>query len=169
MDPQDQDRLDRGRAANEAGRFAEAYALLLPLAEAGNAEAQGLVGSLMMLSTHRFQSLEEVDKATALPVDEETARADAEQAARFLRAASDAGIGPASFNLATLLVMGHGGTWAERKAEAAALYAKAHAQGFTAFGWLMNGSGPGQPYLDLMERHEAGEDCPWPGGPSEEG
>jgi hypothetical protein len=27
----------------------------------------------------------------------------------------------------------------------------------------MDGDGPGQPYLDLMERHEAGEHapCPW--------
>ncbi len=167
MEPADQDRLARGRAASEAGRVSEAYALLLPLAEVGNAEAQGIVGSLMMLSLHRFETIEQVAAATEL--DEQVVRSDREQAARFLRAASEQGIGPASFNLASLLVMGHGtGTWDQRKAEAAARYAKAHAQGFTAFGWLMNGDGPGRPYLDLMERYAPGQECPWPGEPDGE-
>lgn len=168
MTADDQDRLDRGKAADAAGRPAEAYALLLPLAEAGHAEAQGFVGSMMMVGLHRFDTVEQ--GAAATTYDEQLAQADREQAARFLRAASDQGVGPASFNLASLYVMGYGaGTWEERKAEAAALYAKAHAQGFTAFGWLMNGEGPGQPYLDLMERHAAGEDvpCPWSDGKNE--
>lgn len=168
MSPDDQNQLDRGTAANDAGRTAEAYTLLLPLAEAGHAEAQGLIGGLMMLSLHRYESFEQAAAATTY--DEQAALSDREQAVRFLRAASDQGVGPASFNLASMLVMGHGaGTWEERKAEAATLYAKAHAQGFTAFGWLMNGDGPGQPYLDLMERHAAGEvvPCPWPEGANE--
>ncbi len=161
MAPEDLERLERGRAASEACRTAEAYALLLPLAEAGNVEAQGIVGGLMMLSLHRFETVEQCAAAPAL--DKQTVQNDREQAARFLRSASDQGVGPASFNLASLLVMGGGTeTWEERKAEAAALYAKAYAQGFTAFGWLMNESGPGQPYLDLMEQHEAGQDCPCP-------
>jgi TPR repeat protein len=167
MGPDEQDRLERGRAASEAGRTAEAYALLLSLAEGGHAEAQGIVGSLMMLGLRRYETIDQAAAATTF--DEETAKSDHEQAARFLRAASDQGVGPASFNLASLLVMGYGsGTWEVRKAEAAALYAKAYAQGFTAFGWLMNGDGPGQPYLDAMERYAADPTfpCPWeqPGG-----
>jgi TPR repeat protein len=161
VSPDDQDRLDRAKAADGAGRTAEAYSLLLPLAEAGHAEAQGIVGSLMMAGLHRYETVGQTAAATTY--DEQLLQGDRDQAARFLRAASDQGIGPASFNLASLLVTGHGaGTWEERKAEAAALYAKARAQGFTAFGWLMNGAGPGQPYLDLMERHAAGEDVPYP-------
>jgi hypothetical protein len=35
--------------------------------------------------------------------------------------------------------------------------ALAYDQGFTAFGWLMQGDGPGQPYLEVMERHLAGD------------
>jgi TPR repeat protein len=168
MTTEDQDRLDGGKAASEAGRMAETYALLLPLAEAGHAEAQGIVGSLLMLSFHRYDTIEQ---ATAGPaVDVHTAQADREQAARLLKAASDKGYGPASFNLASMYVDGFGGgTWDERKALAAELYALAQAQGFTAFGWLMNGAGPGQPYLDLMERHAAGEvvPCPWAEGATE--
>ena len=164
MGPEDLDRLERGRTASEACRTAEAYALLLPFAEAGNAEAQSIVGGLLMVSLHRFESVEQWGAAPAL--DKQTVQSDREQAARFLRSASDQGIGPASFNLASLLVLGGSTeTWEERKAEAAALYAKAYAQGFTAFGWLMNESGPGQPYLDLMGRHEAGQDCPCPWAP----
>jgi hypothetical protein len=158
------DILDRGRAASDANRFAEAYALLLPLADAGNPEAQGIVGSMMQCGLHRFESLEQLHAGTGPVVDEATARADAERAGRFLQAASDAGIGPASFNLAGLVVMGYGGgTWEQRKARAAELYARAYAQGFTAFGWLMQGNGPGQPYLNLMEGYAAAEGLPPPG------
>jgi hypothetical protein len=147
-----------GLAASEAGRLAEAYRLLLPLAEAGDAEAQGHVGSLMQCSLHRFESFDQLNAGGGPVIDEATAAADREQGGRYLEAASAAGIGPASFNLAGMVVMGHGGgSWEERKARAAELYALAYAQGFTAFGWLMHGDGPGQPYLDVMERHAAGE------------
>jgi hypothetical protein len=152
-----------GLAANEAGRFAEAYRLLLPLAEAGDAEAQAHVGSLVAHSLHRFESLEQLNAGTGPALDEATAFADRAAGARFLTAASAAGIGPASFNLAGLYVAGYGGTWEERKARAAELYALAHAQGFTAFGWLMNGDGAGQPYLGILEGYAVAKGCPPPG------
>lgn len=147
-----------GLAASEAGRLAEAYRLLLPLAEAGDAEVQGIVGSLMQYSLHRYESLEQLNAGSGPVIDEATATADRAKGARFLETASAAGVGPASFNLAGLYVAGYGGgSWENRKARAAELYALAYAQGFTAFGWLMQGEGPGQPYLDVMERHMAGD------------
>jgi hypothetical protein len=153
-----EDHRAAGLAASEAGRLAEAYRLLLPLAEAGDAEAQGIVGSLMRCGLHRYESLEQLNAGTGPAIDSATASADRDAGARFLEAASAAGIGPASFNLAGLYVTGYGGgSWEDRKARAAELYALAYAQGFTAFGWLMHGDGPGQPYLDVMERHSAGD------------
>ncbi|OWK44953.1 hypothetical protein [Fimbriiglobus ruber] len=153
MENASEDRRAAAVAAMEANRFAEVYRLWLPLAEIGDAEAQGHVGSLMQCGLHRFESLEQLDAAAGSATDAATAAADREQAGWYLQAASAAGIGPASFNLATLYVGGYGGgTWEERKAKAAELYARAYAQGFTAFGWLMHGSGPGQPYLDAMEK-----------------
>jgi hypothetical protein len=143
-------------AASEAGRPAEEYRLWLPLAAAGDPQAQGAVGSLLAYGIHRYESYEQASAAPA--IDEATALADREAGARMLEAASATGCGPASFNLAGLYVSGYGeGSWEDRKARAAELYALAYAQGFTAFGWLMNGDGPGQPYLDVMERHAAGE------------
>ena len=145
-----------GLAANEAGRFEEAYGLLLPLAEAGDAEIQSIVGELVIPGYHRAQGWDGIDEATA--------RVDLEKAVHFLQAASDAGIGAASFNLATLFIMGHGGrSWEERRARAAELYALAHAQGFTAFGWLMHGEGPGEPYLSMLEGYANSAGCPLPG------
>lgn len=160
------------RAASEACRFAEAYRLWLPLALAGDAEAQGQVGSLMQLGMHRFESLEQFNAGTGPAFDADAAAADREQAGRYLESASAGGYGPASFNLAGLVVTGYGGgSWEERKAKAAELYSLAHTQGFTAFGWLMNGTGPGQPYLDVIERHQIeGERTPppnwWPAEPN---
>lgn len=160
------DILARGRAASDANRFAEAHDLLRPLAEAGHPEAQGIVGALMQCSLHRIESLEQLHSSTRPAIDDATARADAELAGQFLQAASDAGVGPASFNLAGMVAMGYGGgTWETRKARAAELYARAYAQGFTAFGWLMQGNGPGQPYLDLIEGYAAANGSPPPGDP----
>jgi hypothetical protein len=144
------------RAANAAGRPDEAYRLLLPLAEAEDHEIQSVVGEFMISGLHRPEGWDGIDEATA--------RADLEQAGRFLRAASDAGIGPASFNLATLFIMGYGGgSWEERRARAAELYTLAHAQGFTAFGGLMQGEGPGEPYLSMLETYARSSGCPLPG------
>jgi hypothetical protein len=151
-------------AANEASRFAEAYRLWLPLAEAGDPEAQGHVGSLVAYSIHRFESLYQLNAGTAPALDEATAFADRDRGAAFLAAASAAGIGPASFNLAGLYVAGYGGgSWEDRKARAADLYALAHAQGFTCFGHLMGGAGPGQPYLDILEGYSAASGVSLPG------
>jgi hypothetical protein len=141
-------------AANDAGQLAEAYRLWLPLAEAGDAEAQGAVGSLVAYSLYRFESFEQLDAGTGPTLDEATTLADRDRGGRFLAAASAAGFGPASFNLAGLYMTGYGGgTWKERKARATELYDLAHTQGFTAFGRLIEGGGPGQTYLDVMERY----------------
>lgn len=164
-----EDRRAAGVAANEACRFAEAYRLLLPLAEAGDAEAQGHVGAIMQYGLHRYDSLEQFNAGTGPAIDEATMLADREQGARFLEAASAAGIGPASFNLAGLYVAGYGcGSWEERKARAAELYALAYSQGFTAFGWLMQGEGPGQPYLRILEDYSTTSGVPLPGEPRSE-
>jgi hypothetical protein len=168
MDDTPEDRRAAGLAASEAGRLADAYRLLLPLAEAGDAEVQGIVGSLMQCSLHRFESFEQLNAGTGPVLDEATVSADRDVGARFLGAASAAGIGPASFNLAGLYVGGYGGgSWEVRKARAAELYALSYAQGFTAFGWLMQGDGPGQPYLDIMERYSAASGVPLPGEESQ--
>lgn len=154
----------RGQAASDANRFAEAYALLLPLAEAGHPEAQAIVGSLMQSSFHRFENLEQLRAGIGPTVDAAMIAADQNQAAIFLAAASAAGIGPASFNLAGLYVAGYGGgSWEERKARAAELYARAYAQGFTAFGWLMHDEGPGQPYLRILDKYSEASGVPLPG------
>jgi TPR repeat protein len=155
--PEDNNRT-AGLAASDAGRFAEAYRLLAPLAEAGDAEAQGIVGSLMQFSFHRYVSFEEINAGTGPAIDEATALVDQELARRYLEAASAAGIGPASFNLAGLYVGGYGDlSWEKRKARVAELYELAYSQGFTAFGRFMQGGGPGQTYLDVMERHMEGK------------
>jgi hypothetical protein len=138
--------------------------LLLPLAEAGDAEVQALVGSLMHGSLHRYESYEQHNAGTGPVIDQATAHVDRDAGARFLEAASAAGVGPASFNLAGLYVGGYGGgSWDERKARAAELYALAYAQGFTAFGWLTRGEGAGQPYLGILEGHAAAKGGPLPG------
>lgn len=151
-------------AANEADRWAEAYRLWLPLAEAGDPEAQGQVGAIVANSLHRFESLDQRNADTGLQLDEATELADRDAAAAFLAAASAAGFGPASFNLAGLYVAGYGGgSWEDRKARAAELYGLAYAQGFTCFGHLMDGEGPGQPYFDILEEYSATNEVPLPG------
>lgn len=158
------DQRAAGLAAHEAGRMAEAYRLLLPFAEAGDAEAQAHVGSLVANCLHLFESFEQLNAGTGPALDEATAFANRDAGAKFLEAASAAGIGPASFNLAGLYVAGYGGgSWEDRKTRAAELYALAYAQGFTAFGWLMQGEGPGQPYLDILEGYSAACGVPLPG------
>ena len=158
MDDVPVDRRAAALAAYDANRFAEAYRQWLPLAEAGDPEAQSHVGALMAHGIYRFESREQLDAKVGPSLDEATVLADRDAGAAFLMAASAAGDGPASFNLAGLYVTGYGGgSWEDRKARAAELYALADEQGFAAFGWLMNGDGPGQPYLDAIERHTAGE------------
>jgi TPR repeat protein len=159
-----EDRRAAALAAVEANRLADAYRLWLPLAEAGDPEAQGHVGSLMAFSLHRFDTYDQLNGGAGPTIDEATSLADRDAGAAFLTAASEAGVGPASFNLAGLYVAGYGGgSWEDRKARAAELYALAYAQGFTCFGNLMNGSGPGQPYLDTIEGCSAASGEPRPG------
>ena len=159
-----EDRRAAALAAVDANRLADAYRLWLPLAEAGDPEAQGHVGSLMAFSLHRFESYDQLNSGTGPTLDEATSLADRDAGAAFLTAASEAGVGPASFNLAGLYVAGYGGgSWEDRKARAAELYALADAQGFTCFGNLMNGSGPGQPYLDTIEPYFAASGESQPG------
>ena len=121
----------------------------------------------MQCSLHRFENFkafEEMNAGDVPPLDAQTTQADQEQAGRYLTAASNAGIGPASFNLASLYVGGYGGgSWEDRKARAAELYALAHDQGFTAFGNIMRGDGPGQPYLDILENYSTASGIPFPG------
>jgi hypothetical protein len=86
-----EDHRAAGRAASEAGRLAEAYHLLLPLAGVGDAEAQGIVGSLMRRSLHRYESFDQPNAGTGPASDEATALADRDAGARFLEAAAAAG------------------------------------------------------------------------------
>lgn len=65
MSSADYDRLDRGKAANEAGHTTAVYALLLPPAEAGHDEAQRLVGGLMTPGLRRRGKSS--DRPTARP------------------------------------------------------------------------------------------------------
>ncbi|MGL4423323.1 MAG: hypothetical protein ACRCZF_21880 [Gemmataceae bacterium] len=159
-----EDRRAAALAAADANQLAEAYRLWLPLAEAGDAEAQAQVGGLVAYSLHRFESFEELNAGTGPVLDVATAIADRNRGVEFLAAASAAGVGPASFNLAGLYVHGYGdGSWEDRKTRAAELYALASAQGFTCFGQLMGESGPGQPYLDILEGYSAASGVPLPG------
>ena len=164
MDNTSHDHRSAARAASEADRLSEAYRLWLPFAEAGDVDAQSIVGSLMLYSFHRYESFEQLNSGTGPILDEATTTADRNQGARFLQAASAAGHGVASFNLAALYVGGYGGgSWEVRKARAAELYTLAYAQGFTSFGSETQSGGPGQPYLDMMEQYTIDSGLPLPG------
>ena len=155
-------KLARGQAKYDEGHYAEAYAILLPLAKRGSSVAQGVVGSMLFSGMHREQKEQASDGM--LEPDDATIRADQELAAQMLLAASNAGIGPASFNLAQMYVMGFGGgDWRERKLRAAALFRLAKDQGFTAFAWLTLGEGEGEPYFGILEEHAKEVGCKPPG------
>ena len=57
----DQEQFQQGLAAVEANDYSSALAILLPLAEAGNAEAQAHVGFLYADSLYRFPKPEDED------------------------------------------------------------------------------------------------------------
>jgi TPR repeat protein len=140
------------RASYEVGKLAECCQLWLPLAEAGDPEAQSFVGALMIHSLHRYESYETLNSGDGTPIGEPIRAEDREQGIRYLEAASAAGVGEASFNLASTIVVGHdGGTWDERQQRAVDLYALAYAQGFTAFSSLMCDMGDGSPYMNALE------------------
>lgn len=156
MEESSDDLLLQGRAALDAGRFAEGYQYLLPLAEAGLPEAQAQVGMLMAPGLHCCETAEQA--ADLAPSSWTTIQSDRERAADFLRAASDRGIGAATFDFATMILTGgEESDWADRKAQASDLFVKAQNQGFTAFAWLTNGEEPGQPYCRILEQ-AAGRD-----------
>ncbi len=164
MDNSSHDRRTAALAAYEAGQLSEAYRLCLPFAEAGDVEAQSRVGALMLYSFHRYESFEQLNSDTGPIFDETTTSADRNQGVRFLEAASAAGYGIATFNLAGIYVSGYGGgSWEVRKARAAELYTLAYAQGFTSFGSQTQSEGPGQPYLDMMEQYTIDSGLPLPG------
>lgn len=94
MDDNLEERRAAALAASDLGQLAEAYRLWLLLAETGDAEAQGVVGSLMQYSFHRFENIEEFIAGTGPTIDAATAAADLEQSGRYLTASSAAGIGP---------------------------------------------------------------------------
>lgn len=147
-----EDQRKAALAAWDANQLAESYRLWLPLADAGEVEAQAQIGSCLLCSLHRYESFEQLNSGNGPVIDEATRTADKEQAVLYLEAASAAGNGPASFNLAGHYAVGcKSGTWEERKTRAAELYALAHAQGFMAFSYMLSGTAPGQPYLDAIE------------------
>jgi TPR repeat protein len=161
----DEDALKAGMDAAAECRGATAYRLLLPFAEQGHAEAQAVIGSLVSIGLHRFESIGDLERG-ATTFTPERVEADRLEAGRWLTAASDTGIGAASFNLAGLYFLGYsGGSWEERRAKVAELYARAYQQGFTPFAHLTGGGSetPGEPYLGLMEGYARAKAIPLPG------
>ena len=117
----EQEQFQHGVAAMEAYNYPSALALLLPLAEDGHAEAQGLVGFLYSDGLYRLP--EPYDEAGWDGLDrEEMARWEAEdnpQAIRWLTRASEQGIGTATHNLA-MFIYSHPGLLSKEEAEAEA-------------------------------------------------
>ncbi len=147
---------DRGLGLEtlQAGRNAEAYALLRPFAEAGDAEVQAHLGGMMVFGWFLIASTEEQGSYAR------ELGADVDQALRWLQNASDQGIGPASHNLAMAYVMGCGGTSPERRlAKAKELLARASEQGFAFFGGEEGADG----YLQTLEGYAKGQgiSVPW--------
>jgi hypothetical protein len=111
----DADELQRGLAALAAGRHAEAFAILRPFAEAGHADVQARLGSLVAHGLHRFADTAAHDAWVISATEQERAaareqqRRDTEQAARWLQAAAEQGSAAAAHDLATLYAGGFGG------------------------------------------------------------
>jgi TPR repeat protein len=151
--------LSQAIAAQDSGQFAEAARLLRPLAEAGDGEAQALLGALMMHGSHRFATAAEMQAWYATATEEEQAafardlQPDLEEAFRWLQSASDQGIGPATHNLAMAYLGGYCNIpWDEQRVKAKELLAKAHRQGFGFFG----GEEGQEAYLEFLSEHAAG-------------
>ena len=132
----DQEQFQQGLAAVEANDYSSAFAILLPLAEAGNAEAQALVGFLYTDSLYRFPKPDDEDGWSRLSREEMALweELDNPQAVRWLTKASDQGIGTATHNLAMLIWSRPGQLTAEEaKAEAKVMLKKAWKQGCRVF------------------------------------
>jgi TPR repeat protein len=121
---QEQDALQKGLAAYQAGRFEEAMALWRPLAESGNTEAQYDVGVLFALGQgveadpevaanwyRRAASLGHAKAQFNLGVallEGKGVEADVTEAARWLEKSAKQGYGPAELALGLLLLEGRG-------------------------------------------------------------
>lgn len=153
------DELGRGLAAFKEGHLAETYRLLKPLADAGNVTDQACLGSFVLYSMHRFDTLEQEQAWQESASPEELAAfhrehgpGDREEAIRWLQTASDAGDGGASHNLAMSYVWGIGDEgWPERRRIILELLAKARSQGF---GHFNDGDPPGVAYIEFLEEHQ---------------
>lgn len=156
----DPSELERGLAAYAAGLHSRAFEILLPLADAGNVEAQARVGDLVSNGLHRFTDRaayaawsESVTPDELAAYYTEHAQADREMAIRFLQSASDGGNGYASHNLAQMYIFPIGeGDWCERRKIILGLLARARRQGFQHFN---DGEPPGEAYLQFLERSDA--------------
>ena len=141
----DESDLARGMDAFRAYRFADAYALLLPFAEAGNSQASESVGLLLFSGAYRFSNMEQFHQSErgGQALDSAAILSDYKRAAQFLSAASDAGLGSASFHLASVYLAGFDDTrWPDRLVRARELCELAISRGFTDFPWRT-----GQAYL----------------------
>lgn len=103
-------KLKDGLDAFHDGMYTSAMNILFPLAEAGNAEAQCVVGNMYHLG---------------LGVE-----MNADEAVRWYRSSSEQGYGVASSNLAGVLLSGIYGYDSSTKEEADQLFRKARRQGF---------------------------------------
>lgn len=101
--------LIAGLAAFEAKNYAEAFKLLMPIAEEGNAEAQCIIGNMYDLGLGTDSNLHE--------------------AIRWYKKSSEQGYGVASNNLGTIYYSGREGIDINRT-KASEWYQKARKQGF---------------------------------------
>jgi len=99
--------LEQGISLFQSGAYEEAIAILSPIAEQGNAEAQSILGCIYQLSDFLF---------------------DIGNSIYWYQKASEQGHGLATNNLGTLYFVGKGVE--QSKAKAKELYEKARAQGF---------------------------------------
>jgi TPR repeat protein len=113
--------LQKGLAAFEAKAYAQAIALLKPLAEKGDPEAQCLMGNVYHLGLGLTPNLSE--------------------AVRWYRKSAEQGYGVASNNLAGIILVGEHGELPNRR-EAEYWYEKAREQGFLQT--------PSSEYLEAM-------------------
>jgi hypothetical protein len=155
-----------GMKALEAGRNAEAYALLRPFALAGDAQVQAHLSGIMMFGQHRFADAAAYNAWFKGASQEEQAafthdlQADIDEAIGWLQSLSDQGIGPASHNLAMAFLMGRGSLAPEeRRSKVIELLARAREQGFAFFG----GEEADEGYLQTLEGYAAdqGIGMPW--------
>ncbi len=158
----DQEQFQHGLAAVEANNYSAALAILLPLAEAGNAEAQACVGFLYTDSLYRFPKPEDEDGWSRLSREEMALweELDNPEAIKWLTKASDQGIGTATHNLA-MLIWSHPGelTAEEARAEAKVMLKKAWEQGCRVFAFSADDA---QEYVSSRPGLPAASQCSVP-------